>query len=29
MNRIQLAEDWVQCQALVDNIMNPRVSSIM
>jgi len=29
MNWIQLAEDSVQCQALVDNIMNLRVSSIM
>lgn len=29
MNWIQLAEDWVQCQALVDNIMNLGVSSIM
>jgi hypothetical protein len=29
MNWIQLAEDWVQCQALVGNIVNLRVSSIM
>jgi hypothetical protein len=29
MKWIQLAEDWVQCQVLVDNIMNLGVSSIM
>ena len=29
MNWIQLAEDWVQYEALVDNMMNLRVSSIM
>lgn len=29
MNWIQLAEDWVKCQALVNNIMNLRASSII
>jgi hypothetical protein len=29
MNWIQLAENWVQCQTLVDNVMNLRVSCMV